>query len=194
MKILYYECKSGISGDMNLGALLDLGVSQTHLREELSKLGVDANFSLEVKQAKKCGITGTKVSVKEIAPMWQTSLHVHRNFSDIKAMIEKSELKESVKKRSIDMFWELALAEGKIHGIDPNMVQFHEVGAIDSIVDIVGCAICLESLNVDKIYASRVELGGGSIKSAHGLIPVPAPATLEVLKEVPISLDRKSVV
>ena len=143
---------------------------------------------MEINRAQKSGISGTKVSVKEVFPMWRTSLHVHRNFTDIKAMIEKSTLNQSVKKRAVGMFWELALAEGKIHGVTPEKVTFHEVGAIDSIVDIVGCAICLEALNVDKIYSSRVELGGGSIKSAHGLIPIPAPATLEILKEKPISL------
>lgn len=207
MSVLYYDCFSGISGDMNLGALLDLGVDEAHLRQELSKLGLDEAFELEVSKSSKMGILGTKVHVKLLQEthehvhhhaksVWHTTKphahahHEHRTYQTIEALIQNSSLDETVKKRSIAMFWEVALAEGKIHGKEPHEVAFHEVGAIDSIVDIVGAAICLEALHVKKIVASKIELGGGFVHCAHGTFPVPAPATLEILKHIPITLGR----
>jgi len=189
MKALYYECFSGISGDMNLGALLDLGVSLEYLLAELSKLGLDDSFCLHVKQDSKQGIFGTKVTVED-KTTHEHHHHVHRNFANIKELIENSSLSPFVKEKSIQMFWTLALAEGKIHNKPPQEVHFHEVGAIDSIIDIIGAAICLEALHVKSVLASSVELGGGFVKCAHGTIPVPAPATLEVLSNVPVTLGR----
>ena len=189
MKVLYYDCFSGISGDMNLGALLDLGVSKTHLKQELSKLSLKDAFTLHIDHSSKMGIHGTKVYVEMISKH-HTHSHEHRTYQDIQQLIRESSLSESVKKRSIDIFWELAVAEGKIHSTDPLDVCFHEVGAVDSIVDIVGAAICLEALAVDHIIASKVELGSGFVQCAHGILPVPAPATLELLRDVPITLGR----
>lgn len=189
MKALYYECFSGISGDMNLGALLDLGVSLEYLLAELSKLGLDDSFCLHVKQDSKQGIFGTKVMVED-KTTHEHHHHIHRNFANIKELIENSSLSPFVKEKSIQMFWTLALAEGKIHNKPPQEVHFHEVGAIDSIIDIIGAAICLEALHVKSVLASSVELGGGFVKCAHGTIPVPAPATLEVLSNVPVTLGR----
>ena len=189
MKALYYECFSGISGDMNLGALLDLGVSLEYLLAELSKLGLDDSFCLHVKQDSKQGIFGTKVTIED-KTTHEHHHHVHRNFANIKELIENSSLSPFVKEKSIQMFWTLALAEGKIHNKPPQEVHFHEVGAIDSIIDIIGAAICLEALHVKSVLASSVELGGGFVKCAHGTIPVPAPATLEVLSNVPVTLGR----
>ncbi|ACZ12299.1 nickel pincer cofactor biosynthesis protein LarC [Sulfurospirillum deleyianum] len=203
MSVLYYDCFSGISGDMHLGALLDLGVDETHLKTELSKLGLDEHFKLEVTSSSKMGICGTRVDVKlkeerhtPANTMWHTHAHhhehhhEHRTYQSIEALIQTSDLSSSIKKRSIAMFWEIAVAEGKIHGKAPHEVGFHEVGAIDSIVDIVGAAICFEALHVKKIIASSIELGGGFVTCAHGTFPVPAPATLEILKGIPITLNR----
>ena len=191
MRVLYYDCFSGISGDMNLGALLDLGVEEEYLRQELSKLSLNFAFKLVIEKASKMGISGTKVSVKLI-PQWYAHPHTHehRTFKSIEAIINASTLAQSIKERSLKMFWTVALAEGKIHGKAPDEVGFHEVGAIDSIVDIVGASICLEALHVKKIIASKIELGGGFVTCAHGTLPVPAPATVEILQNVPITLGR----
>ena len=191
MKVLYYDCFSGISGDMNLGALLDLGVEEEYLRQELSKLSLNFAFKLVIEKASKMGISGTKVSVKLI-PQWHAHPHTHehRTFKSIEAIINASTLAQSIKERSLKMFWTVALAEGKIHGKAPDEVGFHEVGAIDSIVDIVGASICLDALHVKKIIASKIELGGGFVTCAHGTLPVPAPATVEILQNVPITLGR----
>ncbi|MBP9492037.1 MAG: nickel pincer cofactor biosynthesis protein LarC [Sulfurospirillum sp.] len=191
MRVLYYDCFSGISGDMNLGALLDLGVEEEYLRQELSKLSLNFAFKLVIEKASKMGISGTKVSVKLI-PQWHAHPHTHehRTFKSIEAIINASTLAQSIKERSLKMFWTVALAEGKIHGKAPDEVGFHEVGAIDSIVDIVGASICLEALHVKKIIASKIELGGGFVTCAHGTLPVPAPATVEILQNVPITLGR----
>lgn len=191
MRVLYYDCFSGISGDMNLGALLDLGVDEAYLKQELSKLFLDHRFTLEIQKASKKGISGTKVNVK-LTPSWHVSAHhhEHRTFKEIEAIINNSTLANPIKERSLKMFWEVAVAEGKIHGKEPLDVGFHEVGAIDSIVDIVGSSICLEVLKIDKIIASKIELGGGFVQCEHGTLPVPAPATLEILKNVPVTLGH----
>ena len=191
MRVLYYDCFSGISGDMNLGALLDLGVEEAYLKQELSKLSLDHAFKLEIQKASKKGISGTRVDVK-LTPTWHVSAHhhEHRTFKEIEAIINNSTLSSAIKERSLKMFWEVALAEGKIHGKEPQAVGFHEVGAVDSIVDIVGAAICLEALHVKKIMASKIELGGGFITCEHGTLPIPAPATVEILKKVPVTLGR----
>ena len=199
MRVLYYDCFSGISGDMNLGALLDLGVEEAHLRNELSKLSLDHEFDLVIEDATKMCICGTCVHVNLISEdkkHWHTHPHhehvhgEHRTFRSIEALIQKSALSDAVKEKSIAMFWLIAKAEGKIHGKEPDEVAFHEVGAVDSIVDIVGAAICLEALHVKKIVASQIELGGGFVQCAHGTLPVPAPATMEILTHVPITLNR----
>lgn len=200
MRVLYYDCFSGISGDMNLGALLDLGVDSTYLKQELSKLSLDSEFELVIQKASKMGISGTKVDVKltnqhqhsgwHTHPHEHHHHHEHRTYKDIEALINNSALKSSIKEQSLKIFWLVALAEGKIHGKEPHLVGFHEVGAVDSIVDIVGAAICLDALDVDKIMASHIELGSGFVKCAHGTFPVPAPATMEILQNVPITLGR----
>ena len=198
MRVLYYDCFSGISGDMHLGALLDLGVEEDYLKRELSKLSLDASFELVIQKRCKMGISGTKVDVTLMHqhstwhshPHTHHHSHEHRTFRDIEAIITHSTLSNAIKKRSLKMFWEVALAEGKIHGKEPLDVGFHEVGAVDSIVDIVGAAICLEALKVDKIIASKIELGGGFVQCEHGTLPIPAPATVEILKNVPVTLGR----
>lgn len=270
MKILYYDCFCGISGDMNLAALLDLGVPKEYLLEQISKLKLDSEYEIKIEKATKHGITGTRVDVilklhnkehiEENHHKHESSIpcchnhdknensishehnhihntskdldhshvhnisdnhqhshvhdnlnvdhhshehsylheeshghhqdnheHHHRNLKDIESIINSSELNDNVKRLSLHMFTKVAEAEAKVHGKSLYEVHFHEVGAIDSIVDMVGAAICLDYLNVDKIMASPVQVGGGFVKCAHGLMPVPAPATVEILKNIPIN-------
>lgn len=188
MKILYYDCFAGISGDMNLAAMIDMGVSGDFLRSELSKLGMDDEFELKITRDERKGITGTRVDVElkhDHHHGHGHSHHHHRHLADIEKIINSSALSADVKKTSIAIFALVAKAEAKIHGKDINEVHFHEVGATDSIVDIVGAAICFHNLEIDAVWASPVELGGGFVKCAHGTMPVPAPATSEILAGIP---------
>jgi uncharacterized protein (TIGR00299 family) protein len=180
-KILYYDCFAGISGDMNLGALVDLGVPAEHLERELGLLHIEG-FRLEVEADIRKGISGTKVTVVVDHPENEQ----HRHLSHIEDLIRKSELSERIKAKALDIFMKVAEAEAKVHNIDIQKVHFHEVGALDSIADIVGAAICQEYLEVDEIQASPVQLGGGMVKCAHGLMPVPAPATAEIMADIPV--------
>jgi hypothetical protein len=180
-RALYYDCFSGISGDMHLGALLDIGVPAEHLAAELNRLELADEFTLRVEPASKMGITGTRASV-ELHPDTKTP---HRHLSDIQQIIDHARYDAAVRDRALDMFREIAVAEAKIHGTTIDAVHFHEVGATDSIVDIVGAAIGLEFLDVDTLLCNEVELGGGMVTCAHGVFPVPAPATAEILKDVP---------
>jgi len=182
--ILYYDCFAGISGDMHLAAMVDLGVPEAYLREELSLLGLPG-FTLRFTRDARKGITGTRADV-DVAAAHQGHRDDHRAFADIKALINRSGLSEPVKARSLAIFQRLAEAEATVHGVPVEEVRFHEVGAVDSIVDIVAAALCLEYLKPDHIYASTVELGGGFVKSQHGLLPVPAPATALLLAGVPV--------
>ena len=195
MKVLYYDCFAGISGDMNLGAMIDIGVDKDYLVKELGKLSV-SGFRISISKELKNGISGTKVSVnlKEIN---NTNAHTgrshdhnqhreHRNLEDIVKIISSSKLSEYVKKLSIQIFTRIADAEAKIHHKPVNEIHFHEIGAIDSIVDIVGAAICIDYLRPDIIMATSIELGGGFVECAHGTFPVPAPATAEILKGLPV--------
>lgn len=209
MKILYYDCFSGISGDMNLAAMIDLGVNPDYLKSELSKLAL-SGYEIKISRDKRKGIEGTKVDVITDEPQdvhthhhhfhllpekWVShhhhhhdhdGNHHHRNLSDIEQIIRASGLNETVKVLSLKMFKKVAEAESKIHGKPLAEVHFHEVGAVDSIVDIVGAAICFDFLKVDKIMSSTVELGGGFVDCAHGKFPVPAPATVEIMKGIPV--------
>lgn len=301
MRVLYYDCFCGISGDMNLGALIDLGVDKEYLIKEISKLKLDHEYEVQIKKDIKNGIMGTKVDVilknqnnnnhhyvhqaqqteehhyhgsqlhhthneesahnhyhevgqdnheeishshyegteqqnyqhefehdhnakvqndhshdQQLADEYshyeenenghhqveeghnhgefehghhgktESHHHEHRNLKDIENIINRSDLSETVKKTSLHMFMKVAEAEAEVHGKSLYEVHFHEVGAIDSIIDIVGAAIALDYLKVDKIMASTVQVGGGFVKCAHGVIPVPAPATVKILKGVPI--------
>jgi pyridinium-3,5-bisthiocarboxylic acid mononucleotide nickel chelatase len=184
MKILFYDCFSGISGDMNLGAMIDLGIEKTFLISELNKLNLEG-WMLEVARDQRHGISGTKVTVKQTRHE-----HAHRHFADIKEIIDKSDLDENTRHLSKEIFMKVASAEATVHDIPIEEVHFHEVGAIDSIIDIVGAAICFNSLKVDEVHVSVVELGGGMVKCDHGLLPVPAPATAEIIKGIPTGRDR----
>jgi uncharacterized protein (TIGR00299 family) protein len=180
MKIISYDCFSGISGDMNLGAMIDLGVDKTYLIDELNKLNLPG-WELLVQKDQRHGIAGTKVTVKQTRHE-----HAHRHFSDIEKIINDSALDNKTKELSLKIFMKIALAESAVHGISIDHVHFHEVGAVDSIIDVVGAAICFNALKVDAVHVSTVELGGGFVLCDHGKLPVPAPATAELLKDIPI--------
>jgi len=179
MKIAYFHCFAGISGDMTLGALVDVGLPLEVLEGELNKLGL-ANWQLKQEKVQKKGLQGTQVKV-----LIQEEKN-HRHFSDILEIIENSQLNPADKELSKRIFYRLAQAEAKIHGTSLEKVHFHEVGALDSIIDIVGTAIGINYLGIKKVYASELHVGKGTIKCAHGLLPVPAPATMELLQGVPI--------
>jgi pyridinium-3,5-bisthiocarboxylic acid mononucleotide nickel chelatase len=180
MKILYYDCFSGISGDMNLGAMIDLGIDKEYLEEELNKLNLKG-WELIAEKDQRHGIFGTKVTVRQTRHE-----HAHRHLSDIERIIDDSTLDGSTKELSKKIFMKVALAEASVHKIGIDKVHFHEVGAIDSIIDIVGAAICFNALKVDGVCVSPVELGGGLVKCDHGLLPVPAPATAEIIQGIPV--------
>lgn len=179
MRIAYFDCFAGISGDMTLGALLDAGIDERAFRTEIAKLG-DIGFDLQISKVMKRGIEATDVSVVI------EETHHHRKLKDIRRIIEESTLSDSAKARAIEVFVRLAEAEGRVHGHSPEEVHFHEVGAVDAIVDIVGACIGIELLGVKKVFASPLPMGHGFVEAAHGRIPLPAPATVEILKGIPV--------
>ncbi len=184
MSHLHFDCTAGISGDMTVAALIDLGLPLEHLRTELAKLPLPADrYRITTEQCQRQGIRAARFIV-QIAEE-----HHHRHYSRIRTMIAESSLADGVKERSQRIFRRLAEAEATVHGVALEAVHFHEVGAIDSIVDIVAAAIGLEYLGVTSISASPLPLGSGFVESAHGRLPVPAPATAELLKGVPVHDD-----
>lgn len=220
MKTLYFDCFSGISGDMTLGALLDLGVSQELLVESLKELKLEGEYHLDIRKELKNGIMGTRVDVVLHNEEQEEHHHEHegghdhshdhhshshdhshdhhhhkhdnehehdhRSYRMIVDMIDNSNLKQNVKDISKKIFRIIGEAEGKIHGKPLEEVHFHEVGAVDSIVDIVGAAICIDALQPDQIVFSKIPLSKGFVKCQHGMFPLPAPACLEILKDVPV--------
>lgn len=178
MKVAYFDCFSGISGDMTVGALLDAGLELETLEEELKKLDL-SGYQLEVKKVVKRGISATqfKVKIKEEG--------VERKFKDILTILEKSKLDEEIKKETKKIFFNIAQAESKIHQIDIDKIHFHEIGGLDSIIDITSAVIGIKTLGIEEIHSSALPVGKGFVKCAHGVIPVPAPATLELLKNIP---------
>jgi hypothetical protein len=166
---------------MNLGALIDLGVDSNYLIAELQKLQIEG-FHLEIQKDIRRGISGTKATVVIENPENEK----HRHLRHVVELINQSSLSSEVKSRSLKIFDLIAEAEAKVHNISKQAVHFHEVGALDSIADIVGAAICLDYLKVDKVMSSPIQLGGGMVKCAHGLMPVPAPATALIVQDVPV--------
>jgi uncharacterized protein (TIGR00299 family) protein len=228
MRILYFDCFSGISGDMTVAALLDLGVPQDYLIASLNKLGISKEYEIVVKKSVKCGIEGTDFNVilTEAKEPEDNNKHKHgehehnhahghnhehehehdhlhhkdehksedhhgRNLFVIEGLIDKSDLNDNVKQLSKEMFKKVAEAEAIVHGKSIYEVHFHEVGAVDSIVDIVATAICVDFLKPDRIISSPINTGSGFVKCQHGLIPVPAPATVHILRDVPIYCDER---
>ena len=179
MKTVYFDCLSGISGDMTLGALVDAGVSLDALNEAVGSLGLP-HLHLEASEVRKKGFRATQVSVH------YGHEHAHRHLSDIEKLIEGSILTEKQRQTAMAIFTRLAEAEAKVHGTTIEKVHFHEVGAADSIADIVGAAVGLDLLGVERIVASPITTGTGTVKIAHGVCSVPAPATAELLCGAPI--------
>src|SRR4051812_37308668 len=227
MKTIYLDIFSGISGDMFIGALLDLGVDFHQLEQELKKLGLE-DYHLHVSRQQRSSIAGTKFDVHLESEHHHEHEHEHghehshhehphkhshehehhhreehehsheahaehshgRTFAEIKQIILRSPLSEWVKQKSVAVFQRIAIAEGKIHGHPPDQVHFHEVGAIDSIVDIVGACIALELLGKPRLVSAPVVEGSGWINCAHGRFPIPAPATLEILSARAIQVGQ----
>jgi len=178
LNIAYFDCFSGISGDMMLGALLDLGWEESELRKEAEKLKV-GGWELEVKKVSKQGIAGTQVKIRD-------EKNEPRAFDRLVEVIEKSDLENRVKEKSRSILTRIGEAESRIHGIPLSDVHLHELGGVDTIIDVVGTVSGIERLGIDRIYASRVHVGKGFTNCAHGILPIPAPATLELLRDVPI--------
>lgn len=235
MNILYFDCFSGISGDMVIGALIDAGGDPAYLTDELKKLQIESEYSLTWGKVNKNGIMSTKFNV--ILAEEQSDHahdhhhshehthdhsadhshvhnhhhkhdhehnhshehshnhthhhdHDHRSYSDIVALIEASDLNEQVKDIAIRIFTKIGESEGRIHGMPLEKVHFHEVGAVDSIIDIVGAAILIDQLKIDRVLSSSIPVGSGHIHIDHGIYPVPAPATLDILRGVPIATSE----
>ena len=178
MKVAYFDCFAGISGDMTLGALVDAGLSFAALKSELDKLSV-REFTLSQRRVEKHGIAGTKIDVNA------REGHVHRHLKDVLKIINSSSISASAKEKAARVFQKLAEAEAKIHGTTIEAVHFHEVGAVDAIVDVVGAIVGLELLNIEAIYASKFRFGSGHTRGAHGAMPIPVPAVVEMTKGFP---------
>ena len=180
MKTAYLDCFSGISGDMFIGALLDAGLPLHVLENRLRTLPLN-NYQLEITKESRNNIFGTRFAV-EFMPTEQPP----RNLETLRKIVHKGDLSRTVKEKAVEVFEQIARVEGKIHNISPEKVHFHEVGAVDSIIDIVGTLIGIEHLGLASLSASHIPLGSGFVDTAHGTIPVPAPATVELLKGIPV--------
>lgn len=179
MRVAYLDCFSGISGDMALGAFLDAGLSLEALRDHLALVDL-AGYTLATESVSQSGIVGTRLTVRIERPLD----HDHRHWSEIRAMLEASRLPPAMRATALRVFTTLAEAEAAVHGVPADEVHFHEVGAVDSIVDIVGAAIAIDLLGIERLYAAPLPLGHGFVRSRHGLLPLPAPATLEIIARV----------
>ncbi len=180
MRIAYFDCFSGASGDMILGSLVDAGLGPKRLRELLKKLQIPT-IHLKVNKVLKAGISGTQVIVEG-----RNEKRSHRNLREILKMVQRSTVEREIKEKSKEIFERIASVEAKIHQISMEEVHFHELGGLDSIVDIVGSVWGLRELGIERIYVSKVNVGGGFVKCAHGILPVPAPATLSLMEGKPI--------
>ncbi|WHY54480.1 LarC family nickel insertion protein [Peribacillus simplex] len=221
MRTLYFDCFSGISGDMVIGALIDAGADPLQMEEELKKLNMDEEYTLSWGKVIKNGITSTKFDVILTSKSEQPHEHGHshghehshshghehshshetepnhshvhhnhhgsRTYKQIVEAINEANLNESVTNMSLAIFKKIGEAEGHIHGLPLDKVHFHEVGAVDSIIDIIGAAILIDQLDIESVQSSAIPTGSGHIHIDHGIYPVPAPATLEILKGVPIA-------
>ena len=196
MKAIYLDCFSGLSGNMLLGAFLAAGVPLLYLEGELQKLLGTETFRLHASAVKRSGIAATYVEVEDISAAHAhgehgthdhagQGTHPHRTMREIRNLLAASPLVEAVKEKALAVFSCLAEAEGEVHGLPPEEVHFHEVGAVDSIVDIVGTALALEYLAIKKVFVSRVNTGSGYVNCAHGRMMVPAPATAALLRGIP---------
>lgn len=186
VRIAYFDCFSGISGDMTLGALLHAGLDEGVWRAEMAKLNVPG-YEIRVEPVVKEGISGTDVDVV----LLEMDQGHGRHLADIAEILRKSGLAENIRCRALGAFTHLANAEAKIHGMTPDTIHFHEVGAIDAIVDIIGACIGIEMLGIEKVYSSPLPFNRGWVECAHGTMPVPAPATMELLVGFPLRPDDR---
>jgi uncharacterized protein (TIGR00299 family) protein len=177
--LAYFDCFSGISGDMTLGALIDLGVPVQWLKESLKSVPI-SDFELSITSVSRHGIQAKRVHITS------EDNTASRDFATIKSLINNSPLSLDIKQRSLEIFDKIADAEAVIHGCPKEHVHFHEVGGVDSIIDIVGTSLCLDYLGIEKIISSKIPLGKGFVSSQHGKLPIPAPATIGILKDVPV--------
>src|SRR4029079_2653427 len=178
MKTLYFDCFAGASGDMILGAMVAAGVDPEFLRRQLSLLPV-SGFSIDFETVNRSGLSATYARVQTAHE------HRHRSLADIKEIIHGSDLSDAVKQRAVQIFTRLGEAEARVHNEPIDHVHFHEVGALDAIVDVVGAAICFEALQIERFVCSPLHVGSGMVKMAHGHFPIPPPAVAELLKGVP---------
>jgi pyridinium-3,5-bisthiocarboxylic acid mononucleotide nickel chelatase len=196
-KIAYLECPTGIAGDMCLGALVNLGVPLEYLIEQLKGLGIDSEYDLREEKVQRQGQLATKVFVDLKSEHHHDHDHDHhhhhhhppaRHLPEIESLIENANLPQRAKQWSLAVFQKLAIAEGKVHGLPPEKVHFHEVGATDALVDIVGTCLGLDYLGIEELYCSPLPTGGGTVKAAHGRLPVPVPAVLKLWedRQVPV--------
>ena len=178
MKTLYFDCFAGASGDMILGAMVAAGVDPDHLQRKLSLLNVEG-FRVNFETVNRAGLSATYARVETAEE------HKHRHLADIKQIIEASGLSDRVKQRAVEIFTRLAEAEAHVHSEPIDHVHFHEVGALDAIVDVVGAAICFDALQIERFVSSPLHVGSGMVEMAHGRFPIPPPAVAELLKGVP---------
>jgi hypothetical protein len=176
MSIAYFDCFAGAAGDMIAAAMLDAGLDADFLRSQLATLGIEG-LKIDISETHRCGQRA--LTFKPSAP----DQHHHRHLADIIVMIEASGISPAAKKTAVEIFNTLARAEAAVHGTTPDHVHFHEVGAVDSIVDVVSASVGFHALDIRKVYASTLSVGSGVIKAAHGMMPAPAPATMEILRE-----------
>ncbi|HJQ33202.1 MAG TPA: nickel pincer cofactor biosynthesis protein LarC [Pyrinomonadaceae bacterium] len=180
MRTLYFDCFAGISGDMTLGALVAAGVDARELKEGVALLDLPG-YEIEFEKVDRSGITATRAVVR-----LTREEHHHRHLSDIRKIIEGSRLGDSIKERALKIFGRLAEAEARVHDVPVEKIHFHEVGAVDAIVDVVGACVGFELLGVERFAASALHVGSGTVEMAHGRFPVPPPAVAELLKGAPV--------
>ncbi len=204
-KIAYLDCATGIAGDMCLGALVHSGVPLEYLIEQLKGLNIDHEYELSQEKVHRNGQLATKVHVNLLVDENSHQTHHHhshhspaRHLPEIEAMIQNANLPSRVTQWSLDIFRQLAAAEGAVHGVEPKKVHFHEVGATDAIVDIVGTCLGLDYLNIETLYCSALPTGGGTVYASHGRLPVPVPAVMKLWesRKVPIysnNIDKELV-
>jgi uncharacterized protein (TIGR00299 family) protein len=195
VKIAYLDAFSGVSGDMTVGALIDLGLPLARVRETIAALGLDG-VAVDVERVTRSGIGATKFHVRvhglhpdEPGHHPHPHDHVHRPYREIRALLERSAIPERVRANALAVFARLAVAEGHVHGVAPDDVEFHEVGALDAIVDVVSACLGFDHLGVDAIHAAPLPLGQGRARSAHGPLPVPPPAVVELLRGRPVRFE-----
>ncbi len=182
MDEIFIDCSPGISGDMLLGAFYDLGVPQDLIEKTLVDIGLENLYYLNFKESQSCSIRGINVEVRKL------DQSTKRNWSNIKDLILKANIEKKLQKRIFEVFESLAFAEGKVHGINPEDVHFHEIGAIDSLVDIIGVCVSIEYLNPKKIFCNEPTLGRGFVQTDHGRLSIPSPAVIELLRKKDIKV------